>query len=67
MTGGTNYKKQYEKNIEKAVNRGDITITEYHQQVANLKGRDLHGIDDGHSCTRGNKIPKIHPSVYFSV
>ncbi|CAG2222342.1 ZUFSP [Mytilus edulis] len=52
MTEGKNYKKQYEKNLGKAVFRGDITIGEYHQQVANMKGRDLHGIDDGHSCTK---------------
>jgi len=53
MTEGRNYKKQYEKNLGKAVFKGDITVGEYHQQVANMKGRDLHGVDDGHSSTKG--------------
>lgn len=53
MASGTNYKKQYEKNLEKAVAKGDLSVTEFHLRKANLRGRDLNGVDDGHSCTRG--------------
>ncbi|XP_060067494.1 zinc finger-containing ubiquitin peptidase 1-like [Ylistrum balloti] len=53
MASGTNYKKQYEKNLEKAVAKGDLSVTEFHLRKANLRGRDLNGVDDGHSCTKG--------------
>lgn len=54
MVGGTNYKKQYEKNLERAVIRGDINLKQFHEKKANLHYRDMIGIDDGHSCCKGN-------------
>ena len=53
MTGGTNYKKQYENNLEKAVAKGNLTVSEFHNRKANLRGHDLNGVDDGHSRTKG--------------
>ncbi|KAJ8315054.1 hypothetical protein KUTeg_007204 [Tegillarca granosa] len=58
MVGGTNYKKQYEKNLERAVIRGDINLKQFHEKKANLHYRDMIGIDDGHSCCKG-LIPKL--------
>lgn len=69
MTEGRNYKRQYEKNLEKAVSKGDITVVEYHQQVANMKGRELHGVDDGHSCTKGiiSRIQKYEAQLIGNI
>ncbi|KAK3577412.1 hypothetical protein CHS0354_032260 [Potamilus streckersoni] len=52
MAGGTNYKRQYEQNLEKAVTRGDMTVVEYHQHRISMKKADTKGVDDGHSCTK---------------
>ncbi|ESO84115.1 hypothetical protein LOTGIDRAFT_211070 [Lottia gigantea] len=53
MDGKTDYKQQYEKNLERAVWNGHLSIPEYHKQKTNLKSNDLNGVDDGHSCTKG--------------
>ncbi|KAK6171236.1 hypothetical protein SNE40_019468 [Patella caerulea] len=53
MDGKTDYKQQYEKNLERAVWNGHLSIPEYHKQKTNLKCNDLNGVDDGHSCTKG--------------
>ncbi|KAL5010917.1 hypothetical protein ScPMuIL_013222 [Solemya velum] len=53
MTEGTTYKKQYERNLDRAVLKGDLTVPEYHERKHNLKFHDLNGIDDGHSVTKG--------------
>ena len=53
---GTPYKKKYEKNLERAVASGDMTVIEFHERKNGFKSAESRGIDDGSSCTKG----KIH-------
>ena len=53
MKDGTPYKKQYEKNLEKAVASGDMTVVEFHERKNGFKQADSKGVDDGTSCTKG--------------
>jgi len=56
MMDGTPYKKKYEKNLERAVASGDMTVIEFHERKNGFKSAESRGIDDGSSCTKG----KIH-------
>ncbi|XP_052809792.1 zinc finger-containing ubiquitin peptidase 1-like [Mya arenaria] len=53
VDGNTPYKRKYEKNLERAVANGDMTITEFHERKIGFKYADSRGIDDGNSCTKG--------------
>ncbi|XP_046374350.1 zinc finger-containing ubiquitin peptidase 1-like [Haliotis rufescens] len=53
MDEKASYKQQYEKSLERAVWKGDLTISEFYQQKTRLQASDMNGVDDGHSCTRG--------------
>ena len=59
MVDGSSYKKQYEKNLERAVAKGDMSVPEFHEQKTKLRCHDLSGVDDGHSCTRGTNVTRI--------
>ena len=54
MSGGTPYKKQYEKNLEKAVASGSMSVVDYHERKTGFKQATARGVDDGNSCTKGN-------------
>ncbi|WAR08903.1 ZUP1-like protein, partial [Mya arenaria] len=47
VDGNTPYKRKYEKNLERAVANGDMTITEFHERKIGFKYADSRGIDDG--------------------
>ncbi|XP_061176566.1 zinc finger-containing ubiquitin peptidase 1-like isoform X2 [Saccostrea echinata] len=53
MKGNSSYKKQYERTLENSFTKGDLSITEYHLRKQSMKTRDLAGMEDGHSCTKG--------------
>ena len=56
MVDGTPYRKQYERNLERAVASGDLTVVEFHERKNGFKQADARGIDDGSSYTKG-KLP----------
>ena len=56
MTDGTPYKKQYEKNLEKAVASGSLSVVDYHEKKTGFKQATARGVDDGLSCTKGMDI-----------
>ena len=53
MSDGTPYKKQYEKNLEKAVASGSMSVVDYYERKTEFKQATAKGVDDGSSCTRG--------------
>ena len=55
MDEKASYKQQYEKSLERAVWKGDLTISEFFQQKTKLQTNDLSGVDDGHSATKGHE------------
>ncbi len=50
---GGNYKKQAERTLERAVSNGQMTVSEYYTKKAEVQSSNSGGVDDGHSCTRG--------------
>lgn len=53
MKGNSSYKKQYERILENSFTKGELSITEYHLRKQSMKTKDLAGMEDGHSCTKG--------------
>ncbi|KAH3738294.1 zinc finger-containing ubiquitin peptidase 1-like [Dreissena polymorpha] len=53
MVEGTPYKKKFEKNLEKAVAKGDMTVVEFQERKNGFKFAEARGVDDGASCTKG--------------
>jgi hypothetical protein len=53
MVEGTPYKKKFEKNLEKAVAKGDMTVVEFQERKNGFKFAEARGVDDGTSCTKG--------------
>ncbi|XP_023931543.1 zinc finger with UFM1-specific peptidase domain protein [Lingula anatina] len=53
MDGKNSYKKQSQKNLEKAVCDGQMSITEYYNRLMQTQESSVTGVDDGHSCTKG--------------
>lgn len=49
----SSYRRQYERSLEKEVLNGRISVADYHEQRAGMQGRDLRGVDDGHSRVDG--------------
>lgn len=53
MNSKGNYKRQAEKNLDKAVCNGQLSISDYYTRKAEILQSSVAGIDDGHSCTKG--------------
>ena len=53
MNGKSNYRKQAERNLERAVCNGQMSISDYYTRKMEIQHSSIAGIDDGHSCTRG--------------
>jgi len=53
VDGNTPYKKKFEKNLERAVASGDVSVSEYHERKNGFKYAESRGVDDGNSCTKG--------------
>lgn len=53
MDGKNSYKKQSQKNLEKAVSSGQLSITEYYNRMIETTEASVTGVDDGHSCSKG--------------
>ena len=51
---GGNYKKQAERTLERAVCNGEMTVAEYFSKKVEVQCSNAGGVDDGHSCTKGN-------------
>ncbi|GFN84674.1 Zinc finger with ufm1-specific peptidase domain protein-like [Plakobranchus ocellatus] len=49
----SSYRRQYERSLEQAVLKGKMSVADYHEQRAELKGNDLKGVDDGYSRVDG--------------
>ncbi len=56
MTGKGSYKKQAERNLEKAVCNGQMSISDYYTRKMEIQQCSVGGVDDGHSCTRGKGV-----------
>ena len=54
---GGNYKKQAERTLDRAVCNGKITMAEYYNKKVEVQCSNAGGVDDGHSCTKGNLPP----------
>ncbi|XP_074650837.1 zinc finger-containing ubiquitin peptidase 1-like [Tubulanus polymorphus] len=53
MDNKTDFVKQTEKNLERAVVRGDMSISDYYAKKLDIQQANTLGVDDGHSCTKG--------------
>ena len=53
---GGGYKKQAERTLERAVCNGQLTVAGYHSKKAEVQSSNSGGVDDGHSCTKGNLL-----------
>ncbi|KAL2084842.1 hypothetical protein ACEWY4_020360 [Coilia grayii] len=53
MDGSGGYRKQIERNMERAVNRGDMVPAEFHRKRAELMESLATGVDDGRTRTAG--------------
>ena len=53
MNGKSNYRKQAERNLERAVCHGQMSISDYYTRKQEIQQASIAGIDDGHSCTGG--------------
>ena len=53
MDGSSGYQQQSEAALEKEVARGNISITDYHQQKGRIRQIAATGMDDGISRTQG--------------
>lgn len=69
MTDGTPYKKQYEKNLEKAVASGSLSVVDYHEKKTGFKQATARGVDDGISCTKGviQRLQEYYKTPYHGV
>uniref|UniRef100_A0A0B7AIP2 C2H2-type domain-containing protein n=1 Tax=Arion vulgaris TaxID=1028688 RepID=A0A0B7AIP2_9EUPU len=47
------YKRHYEKNLERAVTKGEMSVTDYHEQKLLMAETDMMGVDNGSTRTRG--------------
>ena len=56
MNSKSNYKKQAERNLERAVAQGQMTVSDYYTKKAEVQTSNVGGVDDGHSCTKGNLL-----------
>ena len=53
MDGSGGYRKQIERNMERAVSRGNMVPTEFHRKRAELMESLATGMDDGKTRTPG--------------
>lgn len=53
MDGSGGYRKQIERNMERAVSRGNMGPAEFHQKRAELMESLATGVDDGKTRTQG--------------
>lgn len=69
MDGKNSYKKQSQKNLEKAVSSGQLSITEYYNRMIETTEASVTGVDDGHSCSKGilNKLKDFYVKPVFNV
>ena len=58
MNSKSNYKKQAERNLERAVAQGQMTVSDYYTKKAEVQTSNVGGVDDGHSCTKGDYLKK---------
>ena len=56
--GNSNYKKQANQNLDRAVYSGQMTISDYYSKKIEVQQSVTTSVDDGHSCTKGeNPLP----------
>jgi glycine betaine/choline ABC-type transport system substrate-binding protein len=53
MDNKTDFIKQSEKQMERAVYNGQMSITDFYSRKGDLQQANAIGVDDGHSCTKG--------------
>ena len=58
VAGKGNYQKQAEEDLDRAVIKGQLNVTDYYARKADILQSTAAGVDDGHSCTRG-RLMKI--------
>ncbi|XP_064628729.1 zinc finger-containing ubiquitin peptidase 1-like isoform X2 [Lineus longissimus] len=58
MDNKTDFIKQSEKGMERAVYNGQMSIGDFYSRKGDLQQANAIGVDDGHSCTKGI-IPKL--------
>lgn len=56
MDNQGNFREQSVTNMQRAVYSGEMTIADYYERQSELRVAESSGIDDGSSCTRGNKM-----------
>ena len=55
MNSKSDFNKQSEKNMERAVTNGQMSISDYYNRKTELQQASISGVDDGHSCTKGKE------------
>ena len=67
MDGSSGYQQQSEAALEKEVARGNISITDYHQQKGRIRQIAATGMDDGISRTQGRIYQSKQPAAIFFI
>ena len=57
VAGKGNYQKQAEEDLDRAVIKGQLNVSDYYARKADLLQSTAAGIDDGHSVTKGKWLP----------
>ena len=52
MKGDGNYREQADRQLEKAVYKGELTIADFYSHKLDVQQASLSGVEDGHSCTK---------------
>lgn len=54
MDNQGNFREQSITNMQRAVYSGEMSVADYYNRQVELTIAERDGVDDGHSCTKGN-------------